>query len=200
MSQGKPNFVSGSEGYGNSMKTHDNFLENASLELKGTTPYAELIPRFCYQMQPVLVAFIMLVAITSSANGLEALKEAAVRYVAAMKVALAISDDSDCPGLVAKANDYGAAKLAYYTAARNAMPALLQMAKGQKTDTGFGSELAEIFRDFGEETDEEATDALEAKLSRCPTSDQRDQARLAVDHAKQIADQFVKDFNRLEGV
>ena len=73
------------------------------------------------------------------------------------------------------------------------------MAKGQKTDTGYGNELTEIFRGFGEETDGEATKALEAKLSRCPTSDQRDQARLAVDHAKQTAEQFVKDFGWLDG-
>jgi hypothetical protein len=33
--------------------------------------------------------------------------------------------------------------------------------------------------------------SLEAKLNQCPTSDQRDQARLAVDHAKQIAEQFI---------
>lgn len=60
--------------------------------------------------------------------------------------------------------------------------------------------ITEIFRGFGEDMDEEATDALEAKLSRCPTSNQRDQARLAVEHAEQNAEQFVKDFNRLEGV
>ena len=32
-----------------------------------------------------------------------------------------------------------------------------------------------------------------------PPSDQRDQARLAVEEAKQTAEQFVKDFGGLEG-
>ena len=65
--------------------------------------------------------------------------------------------------------------------------------------SGYGNELAQICRGFGEDSDEAAIGALEAKLSRCPISDQRDQARLVVDHAKQIAEQFVKDFGRLEG-
>lgn len=142
----------------------------------------------------------MIVAtITAFAGNLEDLKAASVHYVAAMKAVLVIPDDSDCPGLVAKANDYAAAKVAHYMAVRKAMPALLQMAKGQKTDTGYGNELTEIFGGFGEERDEEATGTLEAKLNRCPGSDQRAQARLAIEHAKQIAEQFVKDFGRLEG-
>jgi hypothetical protein len=139
-------------------------------------------------------------AITGSANDLEALKAAAVRYVAAMKAAVAIADDADCSELIAKANNYAAAKIAYYTAARQAIPALLQMARGEETASGYGNELTEILRGFGEDKDEEATSALKAKLNQCPTSDQRDQARLAVEHANQTAEQFVKDFNRLEGV
>ena len=43
--------------------------------------------------------------------------------------------------------------------ARQAMPALLQMAKGQETDGRYGNELTEIFRGFGEARDEEATGA-----------------------------------------
>ena len=151
-------------------------------------------------MRFVLVANIMVAAITAFADDLEGLKATSVRYVAAMKAVLAISDDSDCPELVAKANDYAAAKGAYYTAAREAMPALLQIAKGEKTDSGYGNELTQIFRGFGEDSDEAASGAPEAKLNQCPTSDQRDQARLAVEHAKQTAEQFVKDFGRLEGV
>jgi hypothetical protein len=53
-------------------------------------------------------------AITAFAGSLEDLKAASLRYVAAMKAALAISDDSDCPELVVKANDYAADKVAYY--------------------------------------------------------------------------------------
>jgi hypothetical protein len=80
------------------------------------------------------------------------------------------------------------------------MPVLIEIAKGQQTDSGYGNELTEIFRGFGEDRDEEATGALEAKLNQYPTSDQRDQARLAVEHAKETAEQFIKDFSRLEGV
>jgi hypothetical protein len=115
------------------------------------------------------------------------------------QAALAISGDSDCSELISKANDYAAAKVAYYKATRQAMPALLEIAKRQATDSRYGNELIEIFRGFGEDRDEEATGALEAKLNRCPPSDQRDQARLAVEEAKQTAEQFVKDFGGLEG-
>jgi hypothetical protein len=61
------------------------------------------------------------------------------------------------------------------------MPDLLQMAKGRKSDTSYTNEVTEIFRGFGEDRDEEAMGALEAKLNRCPTSDQRNQAHLAVE-------------------
>ena len=145
-------------------------------------------------MRSILAAITMVSATTAFADNLEDLKAASVRYVAAIKVALTISDDSDSPELVVKANDYAAVKIAYYTAARKAMPALLQMAKGQKSDTSYANEITEIFRGFGEDRDEEAMGALEAKLNRCPTSDQRNQARLAGERAKQTAEQFVEDF------
>jgi len=141
----------------------------------------------------------MLGGITAFADDLADLKAASVRYVAAMRGVLALTNDSDCSELISKANDYAAAKVAYYKAARQAMPALLEIAKRQATDSRYGNELIEIFRGFGEDRDEEATGALEAKLNRCPPSDQRDQARLAVEEAKQTAEQFVKDFGGLEG-
>ena len=62
-------------------------------------------------------------------------------------------------------------------------PALLEIAKGQETDSRYGNELTEIFRGFGEDRDEEASCALEAKLNQCPASGQRDQARLVVERA-----------------
>jgi hypothetical protein len=68
----------------------------------------------------------------------------------------------DSSETIAKANEYAAAKVAYYTADRKAMPALLQIAKGEKTDTAYGEELAEIFRDFGGDRDEETTVARKA--------------------------------------
>jgi uncharacterized phage infection (PIP) family protein YhgE len=129
-------------------------------------------------MRILFVAFIIVAAITAFADDLEDLKATSVRYVAAMKAALAISDSSDCSETIANANDYAAAKIAYYKTARQAMPALLQMAKGPETNSHYGNELLEIFRGFGEDTDEAATGALEAKLKLCQNSEQSDQAHL----------------------
>ena len=93
-------------------------------------------------MRAVFVAFIMLVVSTALADDLEALKAAARRYVAAMK---AVLKTADCSEGIVEASEYAAAKVAYYAAARQAMPALLQMAKGEKTDSRYGQELTEIF-------------------------------------------------------
>jgi hypothetical protein len=60
--------------------------------------------------------------------------------------------------------------------------------------------LTEIFRGFGEDRDEEVAGILDSKLDVFPASDQRSQARSAIDHATQVADQFIKDFEALEGV
>jgi hypothetical protein len=151
-------------------------------------------------MRSLFVAFIIVTAINAYADDLEDLKAAAVRYVAAMRAALALSDGSDCPETTAKAKEYAAAKMAYYAAARQAMPALLEMARGPKANSHYGNELTEISRSFGEYRDEEVTETLDVRLNRCPASDQRDQARLAVQQAKETAEQFVKDFGRLDGV
>ena len=79
------------------------------------------------------------------------------------------------------------------------MPALLQMAKGQATNSPYGNELTEIFRGFGDDKDEETTEMLNAKLNRCPNSGERDQVGLAIEHAKEISERFIKDFGGLEG-
>jgi hypothetical protein len=131
-------------------------------------------------------------AITTSADDLEDLKSASVRYVAAMKTGLELSDGSDCSETIAKANEYAAAKIAYYMAARQAMPALLEMAKGPETNSHYGNELLEIFRGFGEDTDEAASQTLEAKLNLCPNSDRRDQVGLAIEHAKEISERLLR--------
>jgi hypothetical protein len=115
-------------------------------------------------MRSLFVALIIVIAITAYGDELEDLKSASVRYVAAMKTALELSDGSDCSETIAKANEYAAAKIAYYMAARQAMPALLEMAKGAETNSHYGNELLEIFRGFGEDTDEAATGALEGNL------------------------------------
>src|SRR5260370_25770149 len=115
-----------------------------------------------------------------------------------MKAVLVLPDAPDCAEAIAKDSEYAAAKIAYYGAARQAMPVLLQNAKGQKTDSRYGSELTEIFRGFREDRDEEATGTLETKLEICGNSERRDKALLAVERAKETAEQFTKDFGRLD--
>ena len=122
-------------------------------------------------MRIFFVAFIISAAITAHADALEDLKAASVCYVAAMKAALALSDREDCTETVAKSDEYSAARVAYYKAARRALPALLETAKGQETSNSYGNELTEIVRGFGENRDEEVTEILEAKLNRCSSSD-----------------------------
>ena len=142
----------------------------------------------------------MLGAATGSADDLGALKAAARGYVLAMKAVIALPEKVDCSETIAKAGEYAAAKIAYYDAARRAMPALLQIAKGQNGGSSSGGELTEIFRNFGEDRDKQATGILDNKLNLCPASEHWSQARTAIDHARQIADQFIKDFGALEGV
>ncbi|MGA7130156.1 MAG: hypothetical protein WBZ19_27830 [Chthoniobacterales bacterium] len=67
---------------------------------------------------------------------------------------------------IAKAGEYAAAKMAYYDATRQAMPALLPVLKGQNSDASYGKESTEIFGGFGADKDEETTAILEAKLYR----------------------------------
>jgi hypothetical protein len=155
---------------------------------------------YYYQMRTLFVAFIVLAAFTASADDLEALKTAARHYVVAMKAVLALPEGVDCSETIGKADEYAAAKIAYYDAARQAMPVLLQNAKGQDADRTYGEELIDIFQDFGEDKDEEATATLEAKLHQCMSSYRREEALRVVEHARQTAVQFVKDFGRLEGV
>ena len=79
------------------------------------------------------------------------------------------------------------------------MPSLVQMIKGGKTDKRYGEDLIELFDGFGDEEDEEATVILMSKLRECETSYQLIQVRKAVEDAKRVAEQFLKDFGRLEG-
>jgi hypothetical protein len=142
----------------------------------------------------------VLSAVTGCADDLGALNAAARRYVSAMKSVLELPEGVDCSETIAKAGQYATAKIAYYDAARRAMPALLQVVKGQKSDSTYGEELTEIFRGFGEDRDEEATATLEANLHQCMISYGRDEALRAVEQARQTAAQFVKDFGGLDGV
>ena len=158
-----------------------------------------MLAHYCYQMPTLFVAFIMLVAVTGSADDLGTLVAAARRYVASMKAVPALPEAPNCSETIAKAREYAAAKAGYYEAARQAMPTLLQIAKRQKAERTYGVELTEIFLSFGEGRDEEVSEMLNAKLNRCPSSDQRDQACLPVEQSKETAERFIKDFGRPDG-
>ena len=69
-----------------------------------------------------VIASLMLGSFASEADDLQALKEAAGRYVIAIKAVLGIPEAADCSEITYKAGKYAAAKVAYYSAARQAMP------------------------------------------------------------------------------
>jgi hypothetical protein len=70
------------------------------------------------------------------------------------------AETSSCAETIDVANQYANAKIGYYDAARAAMPALLQSARGESAGTADEKELTEIFRGFGEDQDEQASAAL----------------------------------------
>jgi hypothetical protein len=152
-----------------------------------------------FGMTGAFIASAMLFASASEADDLQALKQAARRYVVAMKAVLSLPRVADCSEISWKSSEYAAAKVAYYKAARRAMPSLLQMARGEKTDIRYGEDLIALFRGSGEEDDEEATVILLSKLRACENINQHIQERKAVEDAQKIAEQFLKDFGRLEG-
>jgi hypothetical protein len=76
-------------------------------------------------MRGLIVLFLVLFARASLAGDLEALKSAAERYVAAMKVVLEAGENPSCYTTGKNASAYAVAKVAYYNAARQAMSALL---------------------------------------------------------------------------
>jgi hypothetical protein len=152
-----------------------------------------------FGMTGAFIASAMLVASASDADDLQALKGAARRYVAAIKAVLSLPRAADCSEIVWKSSEYAAAKVAYYKTARQAMPSLIQMARGEKTDTRYGEDLIELFRGSGEDDDEEATVILLSKLRSCENINQHNQERKAVEDAQKIAEQFLKDFGRREG-
>jgi hypothetical protein len=152
-----------------------------------------------YRVTSALIAWAMIVAFPSDADDLQALREAARCYVAAMKAVLNLPEAADCPEISAKANDYATAKIAYYKAAREAMPSLIGMVKGENTDKRYGEDLIELFRGFGDEEDGEATVLLISKLRGCENSDKSAQLRKAVEEAQQIAEEFLEDFGQSEG-
>jgi hypothetical protein len=152
-----------------------------------------------YKMRTPLVVLIMIGALTSYADDLQGLKAAAAHYVAVMKVVLALPKTTDCSDTSSEGSEYAAAKMRYYQAARQAMPTLLQMVKGEKADSGYGQDLIELFRGFGEDEDQEATITLESRLRRCGYSVESLRARKAIEDARQTAERFLNDFRHLQG-
>ena len=150
-------------------------------------------------MKTLVVALITPAALTVAADDLGALKSAAGRYVAAMKAVLALPKTADCWDASTKGSEYATAKIAYHQAARRALPALLELVKGEKTDSGYGQDLIELFRGFGEDEDQEATIMLESMLRRCGNSLESLRARKAIEDARQSAERFLNDFRRLQG-
>jgi hypothetical protein len=153
------------------------------------------------EVKTALFAMLFLVgAVGAQAGNLDALKATAKSYVLAIQSALGLSETSSCPQIIAVANEYARAKTSYYGAARAAIPTLLQSARGENSGTVDEQELIEIFRGFGEDQDEEASAVLESKLGECPTSDEREKASSAINRARKVAEQFVKDFQGMEGI
>jgi hypothetical protein len=148
----------------------------------------------------LLAVFFLVGVVGARAGNLDTLKAAAKSYVTAMQSVLALSATSSCTEVIRSANEYAKAKIAYYDAARAAIPTLLELARGESSGTAEEQELTKIFRGFGEDQDEEAVAALENRLGACPASEDSEKARSAIDSARQVAEQFVKDFGQMEGV
>jgi hypothetical protein len=81
------------------------------------------------EVKTALFAMFFLVgAVSAQAGNLDALKATAKSYVLAIQSALGLWETSSCPQIIAVATEYAKAKIAYYDAARAAMPLLLQSA------------------------------------------------------------------------
>jgi hypothetical protein len=146
-----------------------------------------------------VVALVMLGALPVVADELRELKAAAGRYVTSIKAVLALPKSANCSEISLKAGEYASTKVAYYAAARKAMPLLIRMVKGEKTDSPYGEDLIELFRGSGEEEDQQATIILESGLRSCESPDQPIQTRKSLKEARQAAEDFLRDFGRLEG-
>ena len=62
----------------------------------------------------LLAVFLLMVAFGARAGNLDTLKRPAKLYVVAMKSALVQSETSSCTEIIAAANEYAKAKIAYY--------------------------------------------------------------------------------------
>jgi hypothetical protein len=147
-------------------------------------------------MTGTLIVALTIGSFASEADDLQALNNAAARFVVAMQSVLDLPMAADCFETNSRADEFAAAKVAYYKAAREAIPSLIQMAEGERTGNQYGEDLIELFRGSGQEADQAATAMLLSKLGECENS--REQQ--TVQDAERVAEQFLKDFGQLEGV
>jgi hypothetical protein len=151
-------------------------------------------------MRSLLVALFLVPFVTARAGDLDALKAAARSYVATMDDAVTLQENSPECAIIASAKAYAATKIAYYDAATAALPALLQRAKGESSDNPNARELVTIFRSNGAALEAGSENALQYALTKCrqdPDATEKAKAELA--RAKKVAEDFVKDFGKIEG-
>jgi hypothetical protein len=151
-------------------------------------------------MRTLLVALFLVLLAAARARDLDALETAAKRYEAAMDAAVTLQENSPASAIIATAKAYAASKIAYYDAARAALPTLLQLAKGESADSLDAKELVAIFRGNGVVLEAESENALQYALTKCrQDSDATKNAKAELARAKKVAEDFVKDFGKIEG-
>jgi hypothetical protein len=118
-----------------------------------------------------------------------------------MDAAVTLQENSPESAIIATAKAYAASKIGYYDAATAAMPALLQLAKGESADSLEARELVAIFRSNGGALEAESENALQYALTKCrQDSDATKDAKAEMARAKQVAEDFAKNFGKMEGV
>jgi hypothetical protein len=151
-------------------------------------------------MRSLLVVLFLVPVVTARAGDLDALKVAARSYVDAMAAAVTLQENSPECAIIASAKAYAATEIAYYDAARAALPTLLQLAKGESADSRDAKELVAIFRGNGLALEAESENALQYAFTKCwQDSDETKNAKAELARAKKVAEDFVKDFGKLEG-
>jgi hypothetical protein len=138
----------------------------------------------------LLAALVIIKDSAAVADDLSLLKAQTVRYRAAIETVLALSADLSCPEIMAKADEYTSAKLDYYEVARAVIPLLLRKVNTNRDER----EVIETVRGRGGDVNEEATITLESRVNRCPDSIERKRVWRAIEHARQVEEQFLKDF------
>jgi hypothetical protein len=81
---------------------------------------------------------------------------------------LSLTAAADCAEIIDRADEYAAAKLAYYYAAQEAVPTVLQEARERRPEI-VKRELIDVLKGFGEDVDEEAIMAVESRIDQSQT-------------------------------